>query len=315
MEPLETGWVVDGNIEKFDEVTQAMRQVLRASGSKTKNVALALPPSNVITKKITLPDGLSEKELEDQIESEANKYIPFSLDEVGLDFCKVGTPVDDMGDVEILIAAARKEKISDRQGLAEAAGLKPIIMDIESYASRRAASYLIKKVPNQADDSVIVLFEVGALNTSMQAIRNEEVLYERDQPFGGAALTQMIARRYELSNEEAEKKKRANKLPSDYQSNVLRPFLESFSQEIGRFLQVFFASTPYKKIDYIFLAGGTSALPGLADVISQKTSYRCEIVNPFNKMETSHSIQSSKILQTAPSYLTATGLALRRFFQ
>ena len=90
IEPLERGWITDGNIEKFDEVADALRRLVKKSGTRTKNVALALPPSAVITKKITLPGGMTEQELEVQVESEANQYIPFSLDEVSLDFCVIG---------------------------------------------------------------------------------------------------------------------------------------------------------------------------------------------------------------------------------
>ena len=107
IEPLERGWITDGNIEKFDEVAEAIRRVVRKSGSKTRNVALALPASAVITKKIVLPGGLSDKELEAQVESEANQYIPFSLDEVSLDFCVIGPSANSAGDAEVLIAASR----------------------------------------------------------------------------------------------------------------------------------------------------------------------------------------------------------------
>ena len=196
MEPLERGWITDGNIEKFDEVAEAVRRVVKKSGTRTKNVALALPASAVISKKIILPGGLSDAELEVQVESEANQYIPFSLDEVSLDFCVVGPSATSSGDVEVLIAAARKEKLQDRQGLAEAAGLKPIVVDVESYASRLAAARLIENLPNKGVDAIVALFEIGALTTSMQVIRNDEVLYERDQPFGGAQLTQLIVRQY-----------------------------------------------------------------------------------------------------------------------
>ena len=146
IEPLERGWITDGNVEKFDEVAEAMRRVVKKSGTRTKNVAMALPPSAVITKKIILPGGLTEQELEVQVESEANQYIPFSLDEVSLDFCVVGPSANSAGDVEVLIAASRKEKVQDRQGLAEAAGLKPMIIDVESYASRLAAGRLIESL-------------------------------------------------------------------------------------------------------------------------------------------------------------------------
>ena len=140
IEPLERGWITDGNVEKFDEVAEAVRRVVKKSGTKTRHVAMALPASAVITKKIILPGGMSDAELESQVESEANQYIPFSLDEVSLDFCVVGPSTTSAGDVEVLIAASRKEKVQDRQGLAEAAGLKPIVVDVESYASRLATA-------------------------------------------------------------------------------------------------------------------------------------------------------------------------------
>lgn len=315
IEPLERGWITDGNIEKFDEVAEAIRRVVRKSGSKTKNVALALPASAVITKKIVLPGGLTEKELEAQVESEANQYIPFSLDEVSLDFCVIGPSANSSGDAEVLIAASRKEKVSDRQGLAEAAGLKPVIMDVEPYASRMAASRVIETLPNQGVDSLVALFEVGALTTSMQVIRNDDVLYERDQAFGGAQLTQLIVRQYGFSADEAEAKKRSGDLPEDYKSAVLSPFIESMAQEIGRALQFFFTSTPYNKVDHILLAGGSAALPGLTDAVTHQTSFACMVINPFDGMEMASSVHARKIAREAPSYLTSTGLALRRFHQ
>ena len=110
IEPLERGWITDGNIEKFDEVAEAVRRVVKKSGTRTKNVALALPSSAVITKRITLPGGMTEQELEVQVESEANQYIPFSLDEVSLDFCVIGPSKNSPGDIDVLIAASRREK-------------------------------------------------------------------------------------------------------------------------------------------------------------------------------------------------------------
>jgi type IV pilus assembly protein PilM len=315
IEPLERGWITDGNIENFDEVAEAVRRVVRKSGSRTKSVALALPASAVITKKIILPGGLSERDLEAQVEAEANQYIPFSLDEVSLDFCVIGPSSTSVGDVEVLIAASRKEKVSDRQGLAEAAGLKPVVMDVESYASRLAAGRVIETLPNQGVDAVVALFEVGAMTTSMQVLRNDEVLYERDQAFGGAQLTQLIVRQYGFSADEAEAKKRSGDLPEDYGSAVLNPFIESMAQEVGRALQFFFTSTPYNKVDHILIAGGSAALPGLTDAVTSQTSFACMVINPFDGMEMGASVQARKITREAPSYLTSTGLALRRFYQ
>ncbi len=311
--PLERGWINDGNIEKFDEVADALKRLIKKSGTKTKNVAMALPPSAVITKKIVLPGGMTDHDLEMQVESEANQYIPFPLDEVSLDFCILGPSANATGDVDVLIAASRREKVQDLQGLAEAAGLKPAIVDVKSYASRLAASRLISSMPGHSAERIVALFEVGSLTTSMQVIRNDEVLYDRDQAFGGAQLTQLIVRQYGFSPEEAETKKCSGDLPEDYRSTVLQPFIESLVQEIGRALQFFFTSTTHNKVDLVMLAGGSASLPGLTAMVTKQSGFACMVANPFEGMRIAESVGQKKMLLEAPSYLTACGLALRRF--
>lgn len=315
LEPLERGWISDGNIEKFDEVVEAARRLVHRTGTKTKQVAMALPASVVISKKIILPAGLSERELEVQVESEANQYIPFSLDEVALDFCVVGPSATSIGDVDVVIAASRKEKVEDRQGLAEACGLTPVVIDVESYAARLAAGRVINRLPGQGVDAVVALFEIGAMSSNMQVLRNDELLYERDQVFGGAQLTQMLVRQYGFTQEEAETKKRSGELPDDYGPTVLQPFVESLAQEIERALKFFFTSTPNNKVDYILLAGGSAGLPGLTEAVTQHTAFPCQVVNPFEGMEIGRGVREKKMLREAPSYLTACGLAMRRFLR
>ena len=314
-ESFEKGWITDGQIEKFDEVADAVRRVVSKSGSKTKDVVMAMPQSSVITKKIMLPAGLREEELELQVESEANQYIPFSLDEVSLDFCVVGPSPTSVGDVEVLIAASRKDRVQDRQGLAEAAGLRPVVLDIESHASRLAMSRIVSALPNEGHDALIALFEIGADTTSLKVLRDDEMLYDRDQAFGGSQLTQLISRQYGFSFEEAEQKKLSSDLPEDYDQQILAPFVDSLSQEIGRALQYFFTSTPHHKVHYVMLAGGTATLPGLKDRVTELTGFASMVVNPFDNMKLGGAVRESKLRREAPSYLTACGLAMRRFAQ
>ena len=312
-EPFEKGWIVEGQIEKFDEVAEAVRKVVQKSGTRTKHVAMAMTQSAVITKKIMLPAGLREEEMEMQVEAEANQYIPFSLDEVSLDFCVIGPSTTSAGDVEVMIAASRKDRVQDRQGLAEAAGLKPAILDIESYASRLAVERLVQGLPGEGKDALIALFEIGAETTSLKVLRDNELLYDRDQAFGGAQLTQLISRQYGFSFEEAETKKLAGDLPEDFQETILGPFVDSLSQEIGRALQYFFTSTPHHKVHYVMLAGGTATLPGLKDRVTELTGFAAMVVNPFDGMKLGSAVRESKLRREAPSYLTACGLAMRRF--
>ena len=314
-EPFEKGWITDGQIEKFDEVAEAVRKVVQKSGTKTKQVVMAMPQSAVITKKIMLPAGLREEELEMQVETEANQYIPFSLDEVSLDFCVLGPSPTSAGDVEVLIAASRKDRVEDRQGLAQAAGLKPVVLDIESHASRMAMGRVIAALPREGRDMLVALFEIGADTTALKVLRDDEMLYDRDQAFGGSQLTQLISRQYGFSFEEAELKKLKSDLPDDYDSAILAPFVDSLSQEIGRALQYFFTSTPHHKVDYVMLAGGTATLPGLKERVTELTGFASSVVNPFDKMKLGSKALEAKVRREAPSYLTACGLAMRRFTQ
>jgi len=314
-EPFEKGWITDGQIEKFDEVVAAVRKLIDKSGTKTRQVVMAMPQSAVITKRIMLPAGLRDEELELQVESEANQYIPFSLDEVSLDFCVIGPSPTSGGDIEVLIAASRKERVQDRQGLAEAAGLKPVVLDIESHAALLAMGRIVDTLPNEGRDSLVALFEIGADTTSLKVLREGEMLYDRDQAFGGSQLTTLISRQYGLSFEEAEQKKLAGDQLEDYDSQVLAPFVDSLSQEIGRALQYFFTSTPHHKVHYVMLAGGTATLPGLKDRVTELTGFASMVVNPFDGMKIGSHVKETKVRKESPSYLTACGLAMRRFLQ
>lgn len=314
-EPFEKGWIVDGQIEKFDEVADTVRRAVARSGTRTRQVVMAMPQSAVITKRIVLPAGLREEELEIQVESEAHQYIPFSLDEVSLDFCVIGPNANSASDVDVLIAASRKDRVQDRQGLAEAAGLTPVVLDIESHASRLAMTRIVNALPNQGKDALIALFEIGADTTSLKVLRQEEMLYDRDQAFGGAQLTQLISRQYGFSFEEAEQKKLLGDLPEDYSTTILTPFVDSLAHEIGRALQYFFTSTPHHKVNYVMLAGGTASMAGLRERVKDVTGFVSRVVNPFENMKLGSGVRESKMRREAPAYLTACGLAMRRFVQ
>jgi type IV pilus assembly protein PilM len=320
-EPLPRGAIVDGNIENIEAVADAVRRVWKKSGSRVKLVALGMPPAAVITKKIILPAGLSEDELEVQVESEASQYIPFALDEVSLDFDVIGPAPNSSEDMEVMLAASRREKVEDRVAIAEAAGLSATVMDIESYAARAA----LERVTTQAAQpgQIVALFQIGAQVTHISVLLDGETIYEREQPFGGNQLTQDIVRAYGLSFEEAEAKKRAvsvqngvlstGDLPPTFEQELLAPFLENAALEVTRAIQFFYTSTPYTRIDQLYLAGGCALIPGLLDLIASRTKISSAVVSPFKGMELGPSVREQQLRSEAPAYLVACGLALRRF--
>ena len=313
IEPLPRDAVVDGNINNLEAVAESVKRAHKRLATRTKHVAMAVPTGAVITKKIIVQSSLREDELEIQVETEANQYIPFALDEVNLDFQVIGPAPSNPEEQEVLIAATRKEKVEDRVAVAESAGLKPLVMDVESFAQQSALSMVVRQLPKEGKDRNVAVVDIGANVMNVSVLRNDQSVYTREQAFGGNQLTQDIVSRYGMSVEEAEAAKRSNSLPDDFESEVLRPFMENLGIEVQRALQFFFTSTQYSSVDHILLAGGSAVIPGLEQVVSARTQVETMVANPFAQMQTSPRIQLKRLVLDAPSLIVACGLAMRRF--
>ncbi|MCB6182553.1 pilus assembly protein PilM [Leeia sp. TBRC 13508] len=313
IEPLPKDSMSDGNVSNYEAVTDAIKRAWRKLGSRTKNAALALPAGAVITKKITVPAGQKDRDLEMQVESEANQYIPFALEEVNLDFQVIGPSPAAPSEIEVLIAASKKEKVEERVSVAEAAGLRAIVMDVESFATQASLELIQKQLPSAGKDQTIAMVDVGATMMHIMVVRNNQQVFLREQAFGGNQLTQDIQRRFNLSQEEAEAAKRNGGLPEAYEPEVLKPFMESLANEVSRSLQFFFASTQFNQVDFILLGGGCGSIPGLDEVVANRTQVSTLIANPFLGMSQPNRIKPRQLLQDAPALLIACGLALRKF--
>ncbi|MBB5017478.1 type IV pilus assembly protein PilM [Chitinivorax tropicus] len=313
IEQLPKDAVTDGNIANLDVVGDAVKRAWRLMGTRIKNVALALPAAAVITKKITIPAGQNENEMELQVETEANQYIPFALDEVNLDFQVLGPSPAAPDEVDVLVAASRKEKVEDRVGAVEAAGLKAVVVDVESYATLTAYELIKRQLPGEGANQIVAVVDIGATMMHINVLRDGNQVYFREQAFGGNQLTQDIQRRYNLSSDEAEAAKRSGGLPENYEPEVLQPFMDGLALEVSRALQFFFTSTQFNKVDHILLAGGCGGIHGLDEVVANRTQVGTMIANPFLNMTQSSRIKPRQLLIDAPSLLIACGLAMRRF--
>ena len=313
IEPLPRDATVDGNISNLEMVVEAVKRGYKRLGTRSKHVAMAVPTGAVITKKIVVPASLRENELEVQVESEANQYIPFALEEVNLDFQVVGPSPTSPDEQEVMIAATRKEKVEDRVAVAESAGLKAAVMDIESFAQQAALGLVIGQLPNAGKDMNVAIVDIGANVMNVSVMRNDQSIYTREQAFGGNQLTQDIVARYGMSVEEAENAKRTGGLPDDFEAEVLRPFMENLSMEVQRALQFFFTSTQYHSVEQILLAGGSAVIPGMDEVVHTRTQVPAMVANPFAAMQASPRVPLKKLMIDAPSLIVACGLAMRRF--
>ena len=313
IEALPKDAVVDGNINNLEAVAESMGRALKRMGTSIKKASLALPAAAVITKKILLPSGLREEDLEYQVESEANQYIPFAMDEVNLDFQVIGPAPNNPDEIEVLLAASRKANVEDRVAAAQVAGLKAIVVDVEPYAAEAALAQICAQLPGGAADQCVALVDMGATTMNVNVLRNGQSVYARDQQIGGEQLTQQIQNAFGLSVEEAEAGKRNGGLPDNYESDVLAPYRENVASEVARVIQFFFTSTAFNEVNYIVLSGGCAALAGLDDAVATRTQVNTLVANPFAQMTLSSRIKPRQLQADAPALMIACGLAMRRF--
>ena len=309
--PIAKQAMADGNVADLEKVAYAISMAWKQLASRQKRVALALPSATVISKKVLLAANLSEDDMALQVEAEANQYIPFPLDEVNIDFQVLGPSANSKEDLDVLIVAARKEKIEDRVAVAEGAGLEVAVMDVEHYATEAAYSLVAKQLPDAGQEQTVMIVDIGASAMHINVMHHDQSVYTREQSFAGDQLTQQIQNRFDLSAEEAEQAKRQGNLPDDYASAVLPAFVQSVAMEVARALQFFLSSSLYQQVDHIVLAGGCASIADLDTVVQSRTQVHTIVANPFNSMRMNAKIKPQQALMDAPALLIACGLAMR----
>jgi len=308
-EPVPQNAIVEHAITEVEQVAEVVQRAVKRSGTKLKNAAVAVASTHVITKVIKIPKGLGEHELHTQVEMEAEHYVPYPLDEVNLDYQVIPNNEEDY----LLMAACRKEIIDDYISVLEGAGLKPQVVDIETYAMENACSLITEHMPGGGLEKTIAVLDIGSTTTNINVLHNNQSVYTRDHAFGGRQLTEEIQRRYGLSFEEAGLAKKQGGLPDNYQTDVLRPFMEALCQEGMRALQFFYSSTNFNSVDQILLAGGCAQISGIDELVAARIGVPTLVANPFTSMSLASRIKPQLISNDAASLMITCGLAMRSF--
>jgi type IV pilus assembly protein PilM len=309
--PLPQEAITDNNITVPEMVTEAIEKVVKLGRVKAKHAAIAVSGSSVITKTIVMPGDLPDKQMEEQIALEADQYIPYSLDEVYLDFQILGVNDDNEETVNVLLAAARSDTVDQRLDVVADSGLTANVVDIEAYAMETAYSLVSHQLPAETRNLTIAVIDIGATTTTLNVIQNGQSIFTRDQNLGGRQLTEEIQHRYGLSFDDAKRAKKSGELPDDYITDLLQPFIESLAQQTSRLLQTFFSSTSQQQIDHMVLCGGTALLPGLVEMMEQQIGVPAVVANPFANMTVASGVNSENLQGDAASLMIACGLAMR----
>jgi type IV pilus assembly protein PilM len=313
VEPMPQNAMVEHSITEVDQVAQAIARAVKRSGTRLKHAALAVPGSHVISKIVSMPAGLSDRDMQTQIEMEADRHIPYPLDEVNMDFQELGVASEGAEQVNVLLVACRKEIVDDYAAVADGAGLTPIVIDIETYAMENAYSLIARGMPGAGMEKTVAVMDIGATTTTINVMHNSRSVYTRDHSFGGRQLTEEIQRRYGLSYEEAGLAKKQGGLPDNYQTDVLRPFMEALCQEVMRALQFFYSSSPFNSVDQVLLAGGCAQIAGIDELVAARVGVTAAVANPFSSMSLASRIKPQMLGADAPSLMISCGLALRGF--
>jgi type IV pilus assembly protein PilM len=236
------------------------------------------------------------------------------MEEVSFDYEIVGANNNDPELMDVLLVATRTDNVEQRVAAVEAAGLSASIVDVEAFALENACALLSHQIPDGGVDQSVAIVDIGASSTTFSVLSDLKVIYTRDFAFGGQQLTEEIMRTYGLPMEDAGRAKKQGGLPSNYQPEVLDPFVDDMTQQVSRSLQFYLASGGGREQpDMLLVCGGCANIPGIADVISSRVGIPTDVGDPLGQMKISSKAKSQGVHKDATALLTACGLALRSF--
>ncbi len=310
-EPLPPEAIVDGSIIDSMSVTEAIKKLLSDHKVRAKDTVSSLTGNSVIIKKVELP-AMTEEELGESIQWEAEQYIPFPISEVNIDFQILGESASGKGQMEVMLVAVKKEVINDYINVIKEAGLNPIIMDVDAFALENMMEINYTIPPNEN----ITMVNIGASVTSISVIAGGITTFTRTVPMGGNHYTEELQRSFSIPFKDAEELKlgkQVEDITPEEVAEVINVVSESMVMEVRRSVDFFIAGNPGLVIHRIMLCGGGAKTQGLKELINEKVGLDVEVVNPFKGINYNPQNFDSRYLEDmAPCFGVAVGCAVRR---
>jgi type IV pilus assembly protein PilM len=312
VEPLPPQSIVDGHVMNSGAVADALRKVFRDLRIAQKEIALSISGNSVIIKKLNLP-LMKRDELEEQIQWEAEQHIPFDISEVEIDY-NVIWQNPDLGQMDVLLVAAKKDEIQDLVEVAKEARLRPVVVDIDAFALQNVYELNYGYDENET----VALINVGSEVTTLNIIGGRISLFTRDITNGGNSITEEIQKQLQISYEEAEAYKAGGGIhsheviPGEVEG-IIGGVVDALAGEIQRSLDFFMATTNRGEVDRIYLSGGTARVPSMRSAIERRSRVPVELLDPFRRILFDQRQFNVDILKSqAPQAAICLGLALRR---
>jgi type IV pilus assembly protein PilM len=311
--PLAKGVIVDGTVIQPEALTATIKGLFRQSGCKRKKIASSLSGHAVIVKKANFSQ-MDEEELRALIHDEAGKYLPFDdMSAVDYDFQILGENPYNPSQMEVLIVAAKKEIIEGYTEAIAAAGLIPVIMDVDSFALET----MYEENYEFEENDVVVLINIGASITNLNAVKGGVSIFTRDFTHGGNSITEALAANLGVTFEQAEKVKiegtgndeKAKKAFRDGLITYADPICSEIERSVDYFRSTFSAET----IGKILVSGGGALIPDLVADLGRRLGIETEIINPFQKIQLGKNVLAPESAEgLGPIAAVGVGLALRK---
>lgn len=306
--------IVENTIIDSMVVSQALKDALAAARPSVRNVAFSVSGNAVIIKTVLMP-AMSEFELESQIAFEADEYIPYDIDEVFLDFQILGEAPNNPDQMEVVLAACKREVIEDYQLVLKEAGLEVKCVDCCVFCLENAAELLHGQAPDggdQQEETIHALVNIGANLVNINILRNGRSTFVRDQFFGGQNLTEEIQSAHNISFQAAEEMKLKDFSAID--PGALTGFYEGLASELVRSLDFYVASHAGLPVQKMFISGGCALIPGIAQEMKERLGIETEVLNPFSVIQSStRKFDAAYLEKIGPMMMVPVGLALRSF--
>ncbi|WP_026960139.1 MULTISPECIES: type IV pilus assembly protein PilM [Aliagarivorans] len=314
-EAMPEGAWVDHQIGAPDDIVAALERLRGKLPGKIRRVATAVSGNQVITKVIQLDNGLSELELESQVELEAEKNIPFPIDEISLDFEVLGENPNDSRRDDVLLSAARSEMVNTLAEVLSEAHFQAQVVDVQSHALGRAWQFQLSYQQDPlAQEGVVALIDIGERTMNFAVLTKGEVIYNREQNFGGEQFALQAAPLAQMKPDEANQAWQTLTLSEEVLQMAYPQYVQSLAQQIKRQLSLFISSSGYKNVDAIAISGGVSLDGEIVTQLKGELDLPLIVACPFECMPLSASIQGRNMyLEEGAKYMTALGLALRSF--
>lgn len=309
MVPLPAEVIVEGAVMDANRVSEAIKELLVAQKIKTKEVVLSVSGSSVIIKRISIAD-MTDEELAESIKWEAEQYIPFSIDDVNVDFQKLG-PGAAEGQADVLLVAVKKDKINDYVNLVKDAGLEPVVVDVDAFALANMC-----ELNYEVEAGITALLNIGASVMNINILRDGVSIFTRDITVGGNRYTEALQRDAGVSYDDAEKIKRGETVDGadmDQLNGIIATVTEDIVGEIQRSFDFFRSTTGSDKVSRVLLSGGCAKIAQFTKVLAERLEIPVDIINPFKNIKVDPKyFEAGFISDAAPLAAIAVGLAMRR---